>query len=225
MLEADRPSYARRPSGRLWFLLLPGLTFGFGTFAVFLCAAHRTRLLARRGPPGSRATLRPLGLSPSVLLALAALTAVLGLAAGPAVRVVLWVVGIVLAVQWRASLFPPDDGRAALPPPVARAYARRALREQYRRLAVDDPAIAREIGLGLPHLWRDYDDGGLLDLNRVPAHVLVDLGGLTREQAAQVVELREQRRGLASLDEVVVFTDLPHDVAERLRDYAVVVPR
>lgn len=230
---ATAPEAGRRPPGHLWFLLLPLLSFGMLTFVLFLWAAQRTRPPRSAALPGALPTCPQASVGPPrlVLLGAAAVTAVLALSGGSLLRFVLCVAGVLLALRWRDRLFPPEVSPTiamlnaqSVPPAVARAHARRALREQYRQLAQQDPAVAREIGVGLVHRQRDYDDGGLVDLNRVPAGVLVETAGLTPEQAAQLVQVREQRHGLASLDEVVVYTDLPHEAVERLREYAVLVP-
>jgi predicted lipid-binding transport protein (Tim44 family) len=139
--------------------------------------------------------------------------------------------GVLLALRWRGPLFPPVvSSRIAMlnanlvPPPVAQAQARRALRQQYRALAERDPALAREIGVGRPHLARELDDGGLLDLNSVPAPTLMAVAELTQEQADEVIALRTQRHGLATVDELVVYGTLPPTVVDRLREYAVFLP-
>lgn len=140
--------------------------------------------------------------------------------------------GVLLALRWRGPLFPPVvSGRIAMlnaslvPPPVAQAQARRSLRQQYRALALRDPALAREIGVGRPHLGRELDDGGLLDLNSVPASTLVEVAELTQDQADELITLREQRHGLETIDELVVYGNLPPTVVDRLREYAVFLPR
>jgi hypothetical protein len=41
-----------------------------------------------------------------------------------------------------------------------------------------DPAVAAELRIGRPDLPRNFDDGGLIDVNTVPAQVLSRLLGL-----------------------------------------------
>jgi len=69
----------------------------------------------------------------------------------------------------------------------------RTLREQARHFAAFDPARARQLGVGRPDIVRSFDDGGLVDLNHVPGHVLARLPGVTPEQAHRIVIGRFQR--------------------------------
>jgi hypothetical protein len=56
-------------------------------------------------------------------------------------------------------------------------------RKEARHLAATNPALARDLKIGRPDLPRDYDDGGLVDVNNVPVGVfssglgLRELGG------------------------------------------------
>ncbi|WP_121253846.1 helix-hairpin-helix domain-containing protein [Nocardioides ferulae] len=106
---------------------------------------------------------------------------------------------------------------------VAVELARRERREEYRRLALEDPGLARGIHVGRPDLPRDYDDGGLLDLNHVDAAQLVSLAGLTAAEAAGVVAVREQLGAFTTAEEVFAYADLGSGAAARLRDLAVVL--
>ena len=46
------------------------------------------------------------------------------------------------------------------------------LRREARRLQQDNPVLAQELKIGRPDLPRGYDDGGLVDVNHVPAAIL-----------------------------------------------------
>lgn len=52
--------------------------------------------------------------------------------------------------------------------------------------------MARDLRIGRPDLPRHYDDRGLIDVNSVPAEVLVRGLGLSQAQSRQVVEARER---------------------------------
>ena len=64
-------------------------------------------------------------------------------------------------------------------------------REQARRLLHDHPETARQLAVGRPDLPRWFDDGGLVDVNQVPAAVLAELPGVSPETAHAVVAGRE----------------------------------
>ena len=237
---APAPSAGRRPAGHLWFLLLPILSVGTASFALPLWAAARTAQV--RPAPAVPSLFSPLDQEPAridlprealfgIAAALGAGTALAVLLDVTLLRLALLAAGVALALRWRGALFPPVVSQhiallnaQQVPDAVTRAQARRAVRQQYRDLVARDPALAREIGVGRPHLPRDLDDGGLLDLNSVPAATLVERAELTPEQAEHVVALRHRRHGLTSVDELVVHGDLPPSAVDRLREYAVFLP-
>ena len=72
---------------------------------------------------------------------------------------------------------------------LAVAQYRRGLRQQARELAQRDPAMARELRVGRPDLPRQYDDGGLIDVNQAPASVIASLPGISPTLADQIVRI------------------------------------
>lgn len=198
---------AERPAPRLAVstetLLGLSVCMGLGTVAVFSLMS-----LAPTDATGS-----PTGL----LSTLATLLALVLIAAG-----------VACALTWRSALFPATVSpqiallnAARVPEPVAKARARRALREQYRRLAAADPVLAREIGVGRPTSEGLVDDGGLIDLNSLSADELASEAKMALETAEEIVALRGRQNGLSSVDEVVVFVRMPTRVEEQLRECAV----
>ncbi|GAA3963270.1 hypothetical protein GCM10023085_52380 [Actinomadura viridis] len=103
----------------------------------------------------------------------------------------------------------------------AAARHRRELRRWGAELAEREPLTAREMRIGRPDLPRHYDDGGLVDVNHVPAHVLVGALGLTDEDARRIVEAREQCGGFVSAEEVAALTGLPPALTPHLAEYGV----
>ncbi|MBD3923282.1 TIR domain-containing protein [Nocardioides cavernae] len=101
--------------------------------------------------------------------------------------------------------------------------ARRDSRERYRQLVEKDRPLARSMNVGRPDVSRDYDDGGLVDVNSAPVHTLSQHGGLDHAEAARIVELRGQLGRFVSMDELLAYVDLPESTATRLRDVAVFV--
>ncbi|VVJ22961.1 Uncharacterised protein [Amycolatopsis camponoti] len=107
-------------------------------------------------------------------------------------------------------------------PALAAALAARERRTEARKLVASDPLIARDLGIGRPDLPRNYDDGGLVDLNNAPAAVIASVCGLDPATAAGIVEIRTAAGGFSAVDDV--FTTVPVNAWDRLRDRAVVLP-
>jgi hypothetical protein len=126
-----------------------------------------------------------------------------------------WLLSVTVAVLVRNTR--GDDEL----PGVAEELARRRLREQYRQLVTRDPALARSLGIGRPDLPRRVDDGGLLDLNAIPAGQLGALAGLTAEEASRVADARQQAGPFVSIDEVAVWAELPDSTVTMLRERAI----
>jgi hypothetical protein len=103
-------------------------------------------------------------------------------------------------------------------PTYVEAVRHRARREQVRALVASDPALATELRVGRPDLQRTFDDGGLVDVNAVPATVIARLPGFTRRFAQEMEKVREHLGHLSSAEELVVYGSVPLDVLERVRD-------
>jgi hypothetical protein len=125
----------------------------------------------------------------------------------------------------RTPAGPPNrDGRARPAANVTRSNRRavrkvraeRRRRSTAKRLAHRDPALARELGIGRPSRVRDYNDGGLVDLNHAVERELVTDLGLSRAEAAAVLRAREELGGrFESVQELAAFGALgPHRVDE-----------
>jgi DNA uptake protein ComE-like DNA-binding protein len=107
---------------------------------------------------------------------------------------------------------------------VAAATMRRELRRRARELVAEDPGLARELRVGRPDLPRQYDDGGLIDVNHVPAPSLTALSGVTPEIAGHIVSIRDHVGHFSSAEELVVTADLDPDVIADLREYGIFPP-
>jgi hypothetical protein len=86
------------------------------------------------------------------------------------------------------------------------ALDRRRAREEYRTLVRNDPQLARSMNVGRPDLARDYDDGGLVDLNSIPTSWLRDRSPLTPAEVESIAEVREQLGSFGSVDELLAFS-------------------
>jgi hypothetical protein len=101
---------------------------------------------------------------------------------------------------------------------VAQARSRIERRAQARRLAETNPALARELRIGRPDLIRNYDDGGLVDVNHMPGPALAHLLGLAPAEAADVLGARDRIGRFTSADELCAYTSLTPDRVDELRD-------
>jgi hypothetical protein len=133
-----------------------------------------------------------------------------------------WVGGIFLglmivptaqALAVRRKVFAPS----ADPALVAILHARQR-REEAREIAARDPSLARELRIGRPDLSRQFDDGGLVDVNNAPAPVLARHLGLSDADTSRVVEGRDRLGGFSSPEEIIAFTDVPAPVVDDIRD-------
>ena len=207
-----RPTRRRLRVGPILWALIPALSFGLLAPIPFAHAA--VRLQQRRlwavtaayaiGSVGwlvGAAT--PVGGWGDALFGTAAFT--------------LMVVGTTHAFVLRGRVFAPPS------PAVAAALAARERREEARAIATGDVALARELRIGHPELPREFDDGGLVDVNHVPAQVLVDRLGLSPAQAGQVVQARERLGGFAGPEELIAGSGLPETTVDALRERLVFV--
>ncbi|RMI45993.1 hypothetical protein EBO15_08665 [Actinomadura harenae] len=118
---------------------------------------------------------------------------------------------------WQQQVTTEQANRAAVQHMNARAQRRR----EARALAMDNPLMARELRMGRTDLapaQRPYDDGGLIDVNAVPARELTRFG-MTPEQAEKAVELREDTGGFSSGEDMAVVCDLPPRLVPELVEY------
>ncbi|WP_422743859.1 BTAD domain-containing putative transcriptional regulator [Micromonospora sp. WMMD754] len=101
---------------------------------------------------------------------------------------------------------------------------RRLRREQARYLLHHYPSARRDLRIGRPDLLREFDDGGLVDVNAVPDTVFATLPGLTAEQRRQVAVDRWLRGPYGSLEELVVRCQLPPAATGALREVLLFLP-
>jgi DNA uptake protein ComE-like DNA-binding protein len=131
--------------------------------------------------------------------------------------------GTVVAIKYRNIGIEAGRRRHMLTgtPGAGAALAARKAREHYRQLALQDPALAREMALGRPDRQRQYDDGGLLDLNALDRNALMHFARLGATEADAVIAYRERCGRLTSVDELVVHAGVDPPTTDMLREYAV----
>ncbi|TQM09258.1 hypothetical protein [Pseudonocardia kunmingensis] len=204
-----------------WYLFVIVLSLGMLSFVPFVHAALRTR--------------RPLmwlwaTLYTAAVVALFLVTGTVdvgGMAIG--LTIIAAVHSVVLRRQvWSSAPARSEPATAALgpagtDPAVAAVLAARARRDEARRLAAADPQMARELRIGRPDLPRDYDDGGLVDLNSAPPHAIANTCGTEIGVAARIADVRAAGVVFATVEDVFSFADVPYPLWDRIRERAVVI--
>lgn len=99
-----------------------------------------------------------------------------------------------------------------------------AEREQARRLAIERPALALELGVGRPDL-PNAQDAGLIDINNAPAATLAELPGVDDALATRIAEVRAETQGFSSVEDLGATLDLDPRLVEALRERVVFLPR
>jgi hypothetical protein len=217
------------PTGS-WYFVITVLSCGLlGSVPVFHAASrlHRPRLHAIGAGLAAVAilaftliALSPVDETGSATGWSAGLGASLMLGAGLVATLLL--IGLRRKVYGSGRVDDPVDRNAAARAGVEQA---RRKREEARALAARDPLMARELGVG--RSWIDgrmgYDDGGLIDLNLAEAEHLVAACGMPRAFAEQVIAARARLGGFVSVEDAIVYGEIPdrHDAV--LRDRGIVI--
>ena len=103
---------------------------------------------------------------------------------------------------------------------VLGAEERLADRGRARRLALERPALARELGIGRPDVPGAHD-AGLVDINNAPAAVLARLPEVNDALATRIVEARAGTDGFSSIEDLGMALDLDPGLVEGLRDQVI----
>ncbi len=119
-----------------------------------------------------------------------------------------------------------EDERMAVEvdPELRSALHRRERRKLAREIVIKDPALAVDLCIGRPDLDRRFVDGGLIDVNNVPAWVLGALPGFDQAMAQRVLDARARFEGLQSAADLVVHADIPSEVIEDLEERLLFAP-
>jgi DNA uptake protein ComE-like DNA-binding protein len=211
------PPPPAEPDGTGW-AVIPLLTFGLGAPFSFLWAATRTR--------DWRAPAAGVAYGTAYLTIFFGLfgsgSAASSIALGMMLMLTLWVTTSVHAFTVKRQIYPRKSPRErANDHAIEVARYRRQLREQARALLAEDPGLATELCIGRPDLPRAYDDGGLIDVNHVPAPTLALLPGMTDEIVQRVIRMRTEQGGFVSAEELGIDADLSPDLVQRLSEYAI----
>ena len=109
-------------------------------------------------------------------------------------------------------------------PAIVAALQARQRREEAKAIAARDDILARELRIGRPDLPRQFDDGGLVDVNHAPVSAMVHLLGLSEADATQVIVARDRIGGLSSPEELIAYTDLSPTLVDSVRERLVFLP-
>lgn len=227
MNQPVHQSAAGRPTGR-WYFVITWVSAGLlAAVPFFHAAAHLNRPALRKTGAGFAAAsvvgFAMIGVAPTNDAGeptgwLSNVAAVLLLA--------VMVVATTQHVGLRREVYPQpgaprpvDHNRDA----VAGIEAARAKRLEARRLAERDPMMARELRIGRPDLRREYDDGGLVDLNAAPVETLVREFELSDRTARSLADVRERIGRLDNVEEVITFGEVPEGSAQLMRDRGIVI--
>jgi DNA uptake protein ComE-like DNA-binding protein len=135
-------------------------------------------------------------------------------------------VATVLLIGLRREVY-SSSGVAQLPTgnqgAMASVEEARRKRIEARKLAVTDPMMARELGIGRPESKQGYDDGGLLELNLATAEQLSAVCGLPRNLAEEVVASRAALGRFMQVEDAIVYGQIGEDYAPMVRDRAIVI--
>jgi Helix-hairpin-helix motif len=193
--------------------LIPLLTFGMLTFAVVLVAGvrlkdRRTQLFA--GLYFVLVVLFCVGVQFTDEDKVGPLDAVL-----ITVFLAAWLGGTV-HVFLLQSRPPPASNLAHAPvpemltydPAVVAAERRLSRRQEARELLRSDPRLAAELKIGRPDIsGRSFDDGGLVDINHVPAAVLAAELDLAPALSEEIVARRERLGGFSTPEELLIYCE------------------
>jgi hypothetical protein len=216
------PRLRKRGAVRLWWAAVPVASIGFLSFVPFLAYAI---MRGRKRDWAVFATY--LALTVAMIVAVSAIPSN-GSASGA-------LGGFIIALAGAAAIHacilfrPMPSGLAQAGPEAvsARQRNRAAIREAQsridrrkdaRHLVQTNPALARDLRIGRPDLPRDYDDGGLIDVNEVPGATLAAQLGLTSQEVADVIAARGQLGRFTSADELCAYTKLSPERVDELRD-------
>jgi Helix-hairpin-helix motif len=198
-----------------WWIWLPLLTFGIGTWAAFLYVGTRAR----------RPSWRLFGVGYLALI-VAAIALIVPdsdpwLTLGGFGIIFAWIGGFVHALTIRSAYLGVVRGpEQAL---LDAAEARVRVREDALQLVRDDPARAKALGVGRPDIDLAFD-GGLVDANSAPAQVIARLPHADEGLAERIVSVRERVGGFSSLQDLGLLLGLPAPVLDAWDGLVVCLP-
>lgn len=118
---------------------------------------------------------------------------------------------------------PPAPAYDPNPAAIQEIQADRQKRAEARKMAQRDPQMARELRIGRPDLPRQYDDGGLVDVNSVSEATMTQLLGLSSATSTHVVEVRQQLGRFEHADDLVNLAGVELSAYDQVKDRIIVL--
>jgi DNA uptake protein ComE-like DNA-binding protein len=198
-----------------WWVWLPLVTFGIGTWAAFVYAGTRAR----------QRSWKRFGVGYLGLIIAATILVVANsdpwLTLGGFAILFAWVGGFVHALTIRSAyLRVVQSPEQAL---LEAAEARLRVRTDALQLAREDPVRAKALGVGRPDIDLAFD-GGLTDVNSAPAQVLERLPHADAALAERIVAVRERVGGFSSIQDLGLVLGLPAPVLDAWEGLVVCLP-
>jgi hypothetical protein len=99
--------------------------------------------------------------------------------------------------------------------------AKDRIRSRGRALKIvkTNPVLATELRIGRPDLIRKFDDGGLVDVNHVPATILQTLPGISTELAVRIVATRKSVGGFDARGDLEIVLNLEPHLLDEANDF------
>lgn len=205
------PSVVRQ----IWWASIPVWSVGYLSFVPFL----RLALRRRRRRDWAVFAAYAIAVTAAVVVTSVRTTGTSTVLGGALILTLVGTASVHSAVEFRPSReeLPPAsplDNRRA----IQAAHERMRRRAEARKLAVANPALARDLRIGRPDLPREYDDGGLVDVNRAPGDVLAAHLGLRADELATLLTARDRLGAFSGPEELIAYDALPPDRVDGLRD-------
>jgi hypothetical protein len=118
----------------------------------------------------------------------------------------------------------PPQTEDTADPALTAALDARERRANARQIATRDPLLARDLKIGRPDLPHTFDDGGLVDLNSAPPHLIAEICDLPQTTADDIVAARPPG-GFLVVDDVFSQAEIPIAAWDIIRDRTVAIPR
>lgn len=225
--ESGRHTRTISTAGTVAWALVPAVTLGFGTAPVMIHAATRTlsRLQALAAAVYVATTCVLLAVDPDDSVSeerIFGLCMIVNLFLGTvhAFAIRPWVWGDRTGRSRRRQTL-RERQRAALSSHKDRLSARRTALD----IVASDPLEALELRIGRPDLGvRAFPDGGLVDVNNVPASTLARTTGLSKSTAEEIVRTRGAVGGFSSAADLSVTMDLPPEQLDAVSERLVFLP-